>query len=454
MKCVGLGRGVALGLIFAASTLVRAEESLVFVANSNSNSIYKFVAQTGEYKGVFGSGFVQGVRGLEQNPADGIVYVACRFSGTSTVGSVLKFNPYTGEYLGQVGNGFLENPDDIAFGTDGVMYVSDLKGAGSAILKFNPTTGAYGGIIANGFLGSSVFGAALATAPGNIIYAIGASGTAVQKFNGQTGEYLGVIGSGFFSSGRGLAISSVGGNDTLMPGIGSSIGSVLKFRASDSSYQGALATGGFVPFVRSIATMPNGWMLVRGFSSPTEYIARFVPETGEYKGLFAANWNLSGIGMATEVPAVVSGTLTFNDYVGTGTNRPVVMEVVDNTNAVLDTQAIVVVPSGGTPVPYSFTTYARGTNLRVKARGTRWLKKQSASLTIAGVSQTGVNLVLQNGDVDGSGEVDAADIDAVIAAFGSIFPGPGDEDTDVDGSTEVDAADIDIVIANFGGTDE
>ncbi len=57
---------------------------------------------------------------------------------------------------------------------------------------------------------------------------------------------------------------------------------------------------------------------------------------------------------------------------------------------------------------------------------------------------------LQNGDVDDSGEVDAADIDAVIADFG----GTSSANTDVDVSGEVDAADIDIVIANFGGTND
>ncbi len=60
------------------------------------------------------------------------------------------------------------------------------------------------------------------------------------------------------------------------------------------------------------------------------------------------------------------------------------------------------------------------------------------------------SISLINGDVDNSGEVDAADIDAVIAAFGATDLG----DTDVDVSGEVDAADIDIVIANFGATDE
>lgn len=59
------------------------------------------------------------------------------------------------------------------------------------------------------------------------------------------------------------------------------------------------------------------------------------------------------------------------------------------------------------------------------------------------------NAVLTNGDADQSGEVDAADIDMVIADFGSV----AGADTDADMSGEVDAADIDIVIANFGSID-
>ncbi|MBL8059778.1 MAG: hypothetical protein JNK63_03565 [Chthonomonas sp.] len=63
-------------------------------------------------------------------------------------------------------------------------------------------------------------------------------------------------------------------------------------------------------------------------------------------------------------------------------------------------------------------------------------------------------VALTNGDVDGSGEVDAADIDEVIASFGQVFPGVGNEFADLDLSGEVDAADIDLVIANFGAVDE
>ncbi len=78
-----------------------------------------------------------------------------------------------------------------------------------------------------------------------------------------------------------------------------------------------------------------------------------------------------------------------------------------------------------------------------------WLKRRVA-VTLTGSSVSVGAVSLANGDVDGSGEVDAADIDAVIADFGST----ASLDTDVDVSGEVDAADIDLVIASFGSVDD
>lgn len=68
--------------------------------------------------------------------------------------------------------------------------------------------------------------------------------------------------------------------------------------------------------------------------------------------------------------------------------------------------------------------------------------------TTTGLSQIVIDLPI-TGDVDGSGEVDAVDIDVVIAAFGSTTSGIAE---DIDCSGEVDAVDIDITIANFGRT--
>ena len=60
-------------------------------------------------------------------------------------------------------------------------------------------------------------------------------------------------------------------------------------------------------------------------------------------------------------------------------------------------------------------------------------------------------ITMYAGDVDDSGEIDAADIDVVIAEFGRVDGDPNFHRwVDVDGTGEIDAADIDLVIANFG----
>ncbi len=76
--------------------------------------------------------------------------------------------------------------------------------------------------------------------------------------------------------------------------------------------------------------------------------------------------------------------------------------------------------------------------------------RRAVAINLTGSSQNLGQVNLTNGDADPSGEVDAADIDLVIADFGSTAVG----NSDVDVSGEVDAADIDIVIASFGSVDE
>ena len=81
--------------------------------------------------------------------------------------------------------------------------------------------------------------------------------------------------------------------------------------------------------------------------------------------------------------------------------------------------------------------------------GSSFLKRRQ-SVNLTGASQDFGITPMVNGDVDNSSEVDAVDIDLVIADFGGVLVG----NSDVDVSGEVDAVDIDIVIANFGAIDD
>ncbi len=90
-----------------------------------------------------------------------------------------------------------------------------------------------------------------------------------------------------------------------------------------------------------------------------------------------------------------------------------------------------------------------GVSAQLSVREDQWLRR-TVSLNMGSTDANGIVLNLVNGDIDQSGEVDAADIDQAISQFGSTVPSL----SDVNGSGEVDAADIDIVIAHFGATDD
>ena len=139
----------------------------------------------------------------------------------------------------------------------------------------------------------------------------------------------------------------------------------------------------------------------------------------------------------------ISGTITFGDMVGTGP-VPVTIELRNTgTNELISTHNVHVVNGGG----FSLTTPLSG-SVKIVFVTPNWLKK--AITTPLQASTSLGQVLLTNGDPDQSQEVDAADIDLVIANFGNV--GSGTLAGDLDWSGEVDAADIDIAIANFGST--
>ncbi|MBL8059099.1 MAG: hypothetical protein JNK63_00110 [Chthonomonas sp.] len=152
--------------------------------------------------------------------------------------------------------------------------------------------------------------------------------------------------------------------------------------------------------------------------------------------------SLATIGTLT----VVSGSILFGDYLNDPFGLTATISFVQNG-----------VPMGSIPTiidesgNYYVHTHLRGT-FDVYADSTPWLRRKNPTpIVITDSGVTNLNFSLQNGDTNSSGEVDAADIDDVIAAFGSTDPGIPQ---DLNGSAEVDAADIDIVIANFGAVDD
>jgi len=147
----------------------------------------------------------------------------------------------------------------------------------------------------------------------------------------------------------------------------------------------------------------------------------------------------------------LSGTLALGDSVGAfAMPRTINYTVMQGTNTV--GSGTMTANSSSSPLNFSVFSTTPGP-AEIIFDGSSWLRRR-VNVTLTGSPLSLGTVSMQNGDVDGSGEVDAADIDAVIADFGTQYPGGPTPEADVDVSGEVDAADIDIVIANFGGQDD
>lgn len=175
--------------------------------------------------------------------------------------------------------------------------------------------------------------------------------------------------------------------------------------------------------------------------------------TGSYTGTSGSQGNFSILKLrATPVGADLSGTVAFNDFVGSQAGRSlnVLITAVGSQTALF---------TGSTPLSASgdYTINVAGLpdgNYDLYLDSTPFLRKKR-SLTWTSGGATSINASLVNGDCDNSGEVDAVDIDLVIGAFGAVVGnGNYSVSVDVDGSEEVDAVDIDVVIGNFGAVDD
>lgn len=180
-------------------------------------------------------------------------------------------------------------------------------------------------------------------------------------------------------------------------------------------------------------------------------IATGVQLSGTYSSPFTQPATFSGASYAPNLgtgTAWLSGTLDLasTGTFGDGVRKHMEYKVVQGSTLVYHGYFVVTQSSSAfsVPVPTSLTGSAY-----IYWNGASYLvNRQSVSLTGSNLSVGSVSLY--NGDVDDSGEVDAADIDKVIACFGAMWPGPLCQDADCDASGEVDASDIDIAIATFG----
>ena len=149
----------------------------------------------------------------------------------------------------------------------------------------------------------------------------------------------------------------------------------------------------------------------------------------------------------------VTGSLMLNDTTTFGSS----LERYIHYTVRQDGQVVAggMVTAEGQNTPFNVTIPSNTSGMvEITWDGSSFLTRKSF-VNLTGSNQELGLVTMQNGDVDDSGEVDAADVDEAIANFGETWPGGyGNIDADVDVSGEVDAADLDIIIANFGGIND
>ncbi|MBX7136171.1 MAG: S8 family serine peptidase [Fimbriimonadaceae bacterium] len=138
----------------------------------------------------------------------------------------------------------------------------------------------------------------------------------------------------------------------------------------------------------------------------------------------------------------ISGTITLEDFVGTVSGTPIVVEIRPvGSSTVLET-INGTLGSGGT---FTVQTTQPAGNYDVAIKAPTWLRKIAANRTLSGAGMTGVNLTVKNGDLDNDNEVGISDYAILSSNYGGSGPVG-----DINGDGDVDIADYAILSANYG----
>lgn len=268
----------SLALMGAGGTLSRAAVGDLLVASSLTNSVKRYDANTGAYKGDFvapNSGGLSDPWGIGYGP-DGNLYVT-----SEATKQVLKFNGSTGAFMSVFAQ-TKANGSYLAWGPDGNMYVSMWQG--KVIERFDGVTGASMGVFVthtnllqpdgiawkdgNMYISNS--------ARGRVVTANATTGAWQGPFAGADGSLINPTDLNFMADGT-LLVNSFGTNRVNRY---SSAGVLLGAFANSADLDGPVGA----------RFGPGGDLFVSSFNNSR--ILRYDGATGAYEGVFASGGGL------------------------------------------------------------------------------------------------------------------------------------------------------------------
>lgn len=146
--------------------------------------------------------------------------------------------------------------------------------------------------------------------------------------------------------------------------------------------------------------------------------------------------------------APISGRITLLNYGASPAGQVIAFDVKNASGTVLESHNATLDASGN----YSFTSSSQG-SLKIAAKGSHWLRKASATITVGASGASNVDLSLVNGDSAPDNVIDLSDYTIVAVAFNAL-PSSGNWDAraDLNGDGVVDLTDYTITVTNFNMT--
>lgn len=260
----------------------------LIATTSPTNEIKSFNAQTGALFAFFDSGNSGGVsnpEGLAIGP-DGSLYVS-----SVTSHQILRYNALTGTFLGVFVNLLTDghgNPINLVFGPDRNLYVS----SGDRILRYDGRTGAFGGVFVESGSGLWNVGPMVFGQDGNLYVCnstLGGVQSHVLRFDGQTGALLGAFvadASGGLKSPAGLVFGPDGNLYVSSQGTHQ----VLRYDGQTGAFLNVFIAsgvgGGGLNSPTELVFGPDGNLYIGNIGS--SQIRRYNGSTGTFMGVFAS----------------------------------------------------------------------------------------------------------------------------------------------------------------------
>jgi WD40 repeat protein len=258
---------VALASVCTACGTAAAGTSSVFVSSGDTNSVLAYDASTGAFQGTFASGGgLEEPEGIAFGP-DGNLYVSSRSN------QVLRYDGRTGRFLGVFASGHgLADPAGVAFGGPGNdLYVSsgvpDEGGGGNQVLRFDGRSGAFKAVVDPANAAGLDDPEGMRFGPDGLLYV----NSTPEKGPGQVLRYSPATNSFVSKFVSASAAGAVGDPTDLAFGPGGDLfvssaatSEVKRYDGSTGAFKGAFVTAGSggLNEAEGLAFAPNGNLLV------------------------------------------------------------------------------------------------------------------------------------------------------------------------------------------------